>query len=73
MKTPTPEEIIEKWRFVNLAGSSLAVTGNSHPGETLAALRGARDDVAFLYNALVAERLKNAELEARLKGIQAGS
>ena len=60
-------DIMESWRFVNLDRCAVMLAGAApNPGETVQKLRGARDDVAVLYNLFVGAAQRIARLEGEL-------
>jgi hypothetical protein len=71
MSIPSPEEIMEKWRFVNLSRTAIVLIDNADPGYTAKVLRDGRNDVAFLYNEVVGLRQELARAEGELAGLKA--
>lgn len=62
--------IMESWRFVNLSRTALVISGNTHPGMTVQKLREARDDVAKLYEVIVALTELTIRQESELAGLR---
>lgn len=66
------DEIVERWRFVDLHGDTVkvTVTGSRSPEETIEAIFHARDDVALLTNEIYRLRRELLEVDEMHGGLE---